>query len=94
MRVDSSFLNSNFIQSISSNKTEKESGNIFSDLLESVSSQENAVTQMKTEYVNGERDDIDNILIEAQKLNLDINLALEIRNNVVDTFKQMSNMQI
>lgn len=94
MRVDSNFLSNDFIKPLSSNDEKKENVNLFSNLLNSVSNQENAVNQMKTEFINGERDDIDNILLEGQKFNLQLNFALEVRNNLVDMFKQMSNMQI
>lgn len=95
MKVDNSFLNNNFITSINSNNTNtSQSTNMFSDLLGSVSDQENSVTQMKTEYLNGERDDIDNILIEGQKLSLQLSFALEVRNNLVNMYNQLSNMQI
>lgn len=94
MRVDTNFLSSDFIKPFSSNDEKKKDVNLFSNLLNSVSNQENTVNQMKTEFINGERDDIDNILLEGQKLNLQLNFALEVRNNLVDMFKQMSNMQI
>lgn len=95
MKIDNNFLSSSFITPISSNNVNtSESKNMFSDLLGSISNQENSVTKMKTEFLNGERDDIDNILIEGQKLNLQLSFALEVRNNLVDMFNQLSNMQI
>ena len=95
MIIDNNFLSSNFITPISSNNTNtSDSKNMFSDLLGSISNQENSVTKMQTEFLNGERDDIDNILIEYQKLNLQLSFALEVRNNLVNTYNQLSNMQI
>lgn len=92
MRIDSNFMTNDFISSISGEQ--KKSNNLFSDYLSGLSNQENSLTDMKTEYINGERDDIDNILIEGQKLNLQLSFALEVRNNLVDMVKQISNMQI
>lgn len=95
MIIDNNFLSSNFITPISSNNTNtSDSKNMFSDLLGSISNQENSVTKMQTEFLNGERDDIDNILIEYQKLNLQLSFALEVRNNLVNMYNQLSNMQI
>lgn len=93
MRIDNNFISSDFIQSISGEQ-KKSNDNLFSDYLSGLSNQENSLTEMKTEYLNGERDDIDNILIEGQKLNLQLSFALEVRNNLVDMVKQISNMQI
>lgn len=94
MKIDNNFLASNFITSTISQENTSNTTNVFSDLLSSLSNQENSLAEMKTEYLNGERDDIENILIEGQKFNLQLNFALEIRNNMVDMFKQMSTMQI
>lgn len=94
MKIDNNFLASNFITSTISQENTSNTTNVFSDLLSSLSNQENSLAEMKTEYLNGERDDIENILIEGQKFNLQLNFALEIRNNMVDMFKQISTMQI
>jgi len=95
MKIDNNFLHKNFITpSISQENVSSNTNNIFSDLLSSLSNQEHSVDNMKIEYLNGERDDIENILIEGQKLNLELNFALQVRNNMVDMFKQLSTMQI
>lgn len=94
MRIEDNFLSSNFIAPLNGKKESVEGTNMFSDILSNISNQENEVSQMKTEFLNGERDDIDNILVEGQKLNLQVSYALEVRNNLVDMFKQLSNMQI
>ena len=93
MRIDNNFLANNFI--VQDTKTKPTNPlSSFSDLLGSISNSENSVEQMKTEYLNGERDDIDNILIESEKVNLQLDFALEVRNNLVDMIKQITNMQI
>lgn len=94
MRIDNNFLASDFITSTISQDNKSNTTNVFSDLLSSLSNQENSLAEMKTEYLNGERDDIENILIEGQKFNLQLNFALQVRNNMVDMFKQLSTMQI
>lgn len=94
MRIENNFLSNNFLSSAISKENSDSKTNVFSDLLSSLSNQENSLSQMKTEYLNGDRDDIENILIEGQKFNLQVNFALQVRNNMVDTFKQLSTMQI
>ena len=44
---------------------------------------------MKTEFLNGERDDIDNILVESEKFGLQLKFALTVRNNLVDMYKEV-----
>ena len=96
MKIESSFLNNDFKGFTLDETQSKKQGNIniFSDLLSSISAQENTVSNMKNEYLNGERDDIQNILIEGQKLNLQVNFALQVRNNLVNAFQQIATMQV
>lgn len=96
MKIESSFLNNDFKGfTLDETKSKKqENTNLFSDLLRSISAQENTVSNMKNEYLNGERDDIQNILIEGQKLNLQVNFALQVRNNLVNAFQQIATMQV
>lgn len=89
------FLDNNFI--MSNNKVNSSSStaeNLFLDTLKSVSENENNYTQMKTEYINGERDDIQNILIEGQKVNLEISYLLQLRNNAVSAIKELMNISV
>lgn len=95
MKIDNNFLPNNFITPLTSQaNTISNNTTMFSDLLSSLSNKEYSLDEMKTEYLNGERDDIENILIEGQKFNLQVNFALQVRNNMVDMFKQLSTMQI
>lgn len=83
------------IESIfSPSKSKVNDSNLFKDALDSLSKKENQFTSMKEEYLNGTRDDIDTILVEGQKLNLEIGLALQVRNNLVSAMQTIMSMQV
>lgn len=97
MNVNTNFLNSNFIN-FTIGSSEKASttadSNFFLDSLQSLSNEENNYDIMKEQYINGERDDIQNILIEGQKVNLKVSYLLELRNNAVNAVQQIMNISV
>lgn len=97
MNVNTNFLNSNFIN-FAIGSSEKASttadSNFFLDSLQSLSNEENNYDIMKEQYINGERDDIQNILIEGQKVNLKVSYLLELRNNAVNAVQQIMNISV
>lgn len=94
MRIEDKFTIDTTFTDFKSKETTANKENAFTELLNSISEQENMVSQMKTEYLNGERDDIENVLIEGQKANLQINFALQVRNNLVNAIQQLMSMQV
>lgn len=97
MNVNTNFLNSNFIDfTIGSSKKDSVNAdsNFFLDSLQSLSNEENNYALMKEQYLNGERDDIQNILIEGQKVNLKVSYLLELRNNAVNAVQQIMNISV
>lgn len=94
MKVNSNFLNDNFINLNLNKEASASKSNLFMDTLFSVSNSENQYNEMKTQYLNGERDDIQNILIEGQKVNLKISYLLELRNNAVSAVNQLMNISV
>lgn len=93
MKVNDIFNIKTDMNKFSYRKTDSDN-NKFSNLLDSISKKEHEVSQMNVEFLNGNRDDIQNILIEGQKLNLEINFALQVRNNLVNAFQQLMTMQV
>lgn len=94
MKVNSNFLNDSFINLNLNKEASTSKSNLFMDTLFSVSDSENQYNTMKNQYLNGERDDIQNILIEGQKVNLKISYLLELRNNAVSAVNQLMNISV
>lgn len=98
----SSLINSNNLNSFFSSSNDKVDGstkvdsfsNMLTNKLDALSQQDNNYNQMKTDYIQGNRDDIQNILIEGEKTSLNLSFALQVRNKLVDMFQEISRMQI
>lgn len=77
--------------------TDTQSGN-FEDILKSVldtanNSQINAENETQ-KLVNGDAGSIDEVMISASEAELDLELAVQIRNKLVDAYQEINRMQI
>jgi flagellar hook-basal body complex protein FliE len=74
--------------------TESSFTNILSEAVGSAQSAEASVQAENTALLTGGTDDLHTPVIEAQKAELALNLAIQIRNKVIDAYNQVMNMQV
>jgi flagellar hook-basal body complex protein FliE len=67
---------------------------ILTDAFRDVNQTDASAKTATLELLTGESDDISGILIEAQKAELAINLALQIRNKFIDAYTEIMRMQV
>ncbi len=67
---------------------------ILSDAIGSAQDTEASAQEQNAALLTGETDDLHTPIIEAQKAELALNLAIQIRNKVVDAYNQVMNMQV
>jgi flagellar hook-basal body complex protein FliE len=78
--------------------TADESGGSFSDILTQAfataeaTDKEDKATSL--ELLSGQTDDLSGLLLDAQKAEISLNLALQIRNKVVDAYNDIMRMQV
>jgi len=89
-------LNTEPIRANSQRLTGSSSG--FADILtESFNTARNSDKKDKAsslELLMGENDDLSGLLIDAQKAELSLNLALQIRNKVIDAYNEVMRMSV
>ncbi len=80
----------------SSKKTQSESSftDILSDAVNSAQESEGSVQDENAALLTGETDDLHTPVIEAQKAELALELAIQIRNKVISAYKEVMNMQV
>lgn len=66
---------------------------IFSDLLAQTTELDNADKAGNLELVTGESDNTHDTLIEAEKADIALLLAVQIRNKVIDAYNEIMRMQ-
>ena len=89
-----SSLNSTTGSSNSNATTGSSFTDILSDAIGSAQDSESSVQAENTALLTGETDDLHTPIIEAQKAELSLSLAIQIRNKVVDAYNQVMNMQV
>lgn len=75
-----------------------DAGGSFKDIMENQmdklnQSQINA-DQMTEAFIKGEVDDLHAVMIATEEARLSLDLALQVRNKVVEAYKEISNMQL
>lgn len=80
----------------SSKKTSGESSfsDILSDAIDSAQSSEGIAQNENAALLTGETDDLHTPVIEAQKAELALNLAIQIRNKVISAYNDVMHMQV
>ena len=68
--------------------------NVLSEAMGSAQSAEASVQAENAALLTGGTDDLHTPVIEAQKAELALNLAIQIRNKVIDAYNQVMNMQV
>ena len=69
-------------------------GQYLVDALEQVNALQRQSTQMTDDFIAGRTDSIHEVLIAGEKASLSLQLALEIRNKVLEAYQEINRMQI
>lgn len=96
MNINSIFLNKDSFLNTDTDSTPNKTGfgEILKNKIGDLKNIENNYNIDKQSYLDGKSDNIQNILIEGEKLGLDFNLALQVRNKLLDGFQEVFRMQI
>lgn len=89
----------NFNESIIDKKTTKvETKNSFSDIfnnaINTINEYQSEADEAATELAAGNSKDIHKTMIAIEKSSISLQLLIEIRNSVIDAYKELSRMQI
>jgi len=68
--------------------------NVLSEALDAAAQADTADKASAIELLMGQSDDLSGLLLDAQKAELSLNLALQIRNKVVDAYNEIMRMQV
>ena len=67
---------------------------VFSSSMETASVADRVTKMSATELLTGKTDDLAGIMIDIQKAELSLNLAVQIRNRLVDAYQELMRMQV
>ena len=92
----------NKVNSIASNNNKESNTNTssvsFSDVLgEKIQAVNDKIVESENKtinFINGEEEDIHNVMISAEEAKESLQLAVEVRNKLVDAYKEILSMQL
>ena len=67
---------------------------IVSEVLNTVAATDSADKGSALELLTGQTDDMSGLLLDAQKAEISLNLALQIRNKIIDAYNEIMRMQV
>lgn len=68
--------------------------NILSEALETAAETDKSDKVSALELLSGQSDDFSGLMLDAQKAEIALNLAIQLRNKVLDAYKEIMNMSI
>jgi len=81
-----------------SSKTNETNNVSFGDFLQNAINETNNLqlesTQITEDFLTGKTDDIHSVMIAGEKANLALQFTMQVRNKVVDAYKEIMNMQV
>jgi len=76
----------------------KQKGTDFSamlnDAIDKVNQLQIESDQATTSFINGETDNIHNVMLAGSKANLALQMTIQVRNKVMDAYNEIMNMQV
>ncbi len=69
-------------------------GAVLKDAISAVNNSQVASDKMTNRLVNGENVELHDVMITAQKANITLNTALQIRNKVVEAYQEIMRMTV
>lgn len=79
---------------VESNQEKINFGEILNDALNKVNDDQNFADEMDRMLATGEVDNVHEVTIAAQKAQLTLNLAVEIKSQLMDAYKEIMRLQI
>lgn len=76
------------------NESSSSFANILSDALSTAQQADMADKSSAVELLMGQNDDLSGLLLDAQKAELSLNLALQLRNKVIDAYNEIMRMSV
>lgn len=97
LKIDPKVLNSLQANQLGANKTTENSSvdfkNILMDALDEVNSAEKTAQAIDEKLAIGDVDNIHELRIEAMKADITLNMAVEVRNKVIDAYNEIMRLQ-
>lgn len=69
-------------------------GSILKQKLDNLNDEQVSADDMEESFVKGDETDIHKVMLESEEAKMDMELAVEVRNKLVDAYQELSKMQL
>lgn len=69
-------------------------GSILKQKLDDLNEKQVSADDMQESFVKGDETDIHKVMLESEEAKMDMELAVEIKNKLVETYQELSKMQL
>jgi len=91
-------ISSNLLAGLNKQESVAEKGFNFKDMIssemEKLNSQQVKADSLTQDFISGEVDDLHTVMIATEEARLSLELTVQIRNKVVEAYKEINNMQL
>ncbi|MGC9772597.1 flagellar hook-basal body complex protein FliE [Fervidobacterium islandicum] len=77
----------------SQNQGESEFSKVLSEALKSVNDQQKNVEKLTDDFAMGKVSNIHELIVEAEKASISLRLTVEVRNRIVEAYREIMRMQ-
>ncbi|ABR30981.1 flagellar hook-basal body protein FliE [Thermosipho melanesiensis] len=74
-------------------KSNADFSKILNDAIKEVNQQQKKAEQMANDFATGKISNIHEVIVEAEKASISLRLTVEVRNKIVDAYKEIMRMQ-
>jgi flagellar hook-basal body complex protein FliE len=72
----------------------KSFGSLLNQAIDDLNGQQNTVDQLNQQFVKGELSDVHQLTIATEKASLGLELAVQVRNKVIEAYQDIMRMQV
>jgi len=69
-------------------------GDMLSAQIEKLNSQQVSADNLIADFTAGNTDDLHQVMISAEEASLSMEMAVQVRNKIIDAYKELNNMQL
>ena len=95
MKISDLRIHNNDLPKINDLQQPKETGfgNLFSEFVKDVNSDQNSSQKVVQDFINGEDIELHEVMVAGEKAKTSLDLLMEIRNKSIDMYKELTRMQ-
>lgn len=87
-------VNNGNINNVENESTENSFQSVLEDSLNKLNDQQISADKITSEFIAGENVEVHEMMLNMEEANMSLQLAIQVRNKVVEAVKELTNMQL